>query len=262
MSLKLYFPISDHSRKAEFDALLDDLYAQTDSFCYITHYKTGRFHCTSPSFETITGYTVGEFEEEGVNFFVKRLPQEDTLYILKTQAEHFKKAQVPSFNPSDPMPLAMVANLPTPDGTPVKYIGTGMPLAYLPTREVDIALMIITRVTGKKEIDDRTASLVLEQLVQVKLLFNEIYPVPKGLEHPLPGPLEIVSGKDPHHPLSTKEKQVLQKIAQGASSKEIAAALFISENTVETHRKNLLLKLEAKNVAELIKKASKLYWLE
>jgi DNA-binding CsgD family transcriptional regulator len=257
MSLKLYFPPSDHPQKAEFDALLDTIYAQTDSFSYISHYKSGRFYYTSPSFETITGHTVRAFEEEGVNFFITRLPQEDTLYILKAQAEHFKKALLPGFDPSVPAPLAMEANLPTPNGEKVKYIGTGIPLAYLPTSEIDFALMIVTKAT-----DEQKAARVLEQLTQVKLLYDQLYPAPKNFELPQVEPIEIVSEKDPHHPLSTKEKQVLQKIAQGASSKEIAAALFISENTVETHRKNLLLKLEAKNVAELIKKASKLYWLE
>jgi DNA-binding CsgD family transcriptional regulator len=46
------------------------------------------------------------------------------------------------------------------------------------------------------------------------------------------------------------------------SSKEIALNLDISHNTVETHRKNMFAKLKVNNVAELIKKASKLYWLQ
>jgi DNA-binding CsgD family transcriptional regulator len=48
---------------------------------------------------------------------------------------------------------------------------------------------------------------------------------------------------------------VLKKIAQGYSSKDIAKLLFISENTVETHRRNLFAKLQANNVADLIVKA-------
>lgn len=55
--------------------------------------------------------------------------------------------------------------------------------------------------------------------------------------------------------LSKRELEVLKKIAQGYSSKDIANLLFISENTVETHRRNLFAKLQANNVADLIVKS-------
>lgn len=48
------------------------------------------------------------------------------------------------------------------------------------------------------------------------------------------------------------EKSILEKIAKGFSTKQIAQQLGISEKTVETHRKNLFVKAEVKNVAELI----------
>ena len=55
--------------------------------------------------------------------------------------------------------------------------------------------------------------------------------------------------------LTRREIDVLQEIASGYSTKEIAAHLFISENTVESHRQNLFSKLKAHNMAELIIKA-------
>lgn len=57
--------------------------------------------------------------------------------------------------------------------------------------------------------------------------------------------------------LSDREMEVLECIASGLTTQEIAKKLFISKNTVETHRKNLLYKLEAKNTAELITNAYK-----
>jgi DNA-binding NarL/FixJ family response regulator len=53
--------------------------------------------------------------------------------------------------------------------------------------------------------------------------------------------------------LTEREKDVLKLIAQEYNTQEIAAKLFISTNTVETHRKNLLSKLQAKNIAGLVK---------
>ena len=58
--------------------------------------------------------------------------------------------------------------------------------------------------------------------------------------------------------LSNKETEVLGLIAKGLTTKEIAAKLFVSSRTIETHRANILKKLEVKNSAELIKKATKM----
>ncbi len=57
--------------------------------------------------------------------------------------------------------------------------------------------------------------------------------------------------------LSEREKEVLAAIGKGLTSKEIAQALFLSERTVETHRKNIHAKLEVKNLAGLIRFAIK-----
>jgi DNA-binding NarL/FixJ family response regulator len=58
--------------------------------------------------------------------------------------------------------------------------------------------------------------------------------------------------------LSNKETEVLGLISEGLTTKEIAAKLFVSSRTIETHRANILKKLEVKNTAELIKKAAKI----
>jgi DNA-binding NarL/FixJ family response regulator len=57
--------------------------------------------------------------------------------------------------------------------------------------------------------------------------------------------------------LSDREREVLSCIAGGLTTHEIADQLFISKNTVETHRKNLLYKLKARNTAELVNNAYK-----
>ena len=58
--------------------------------------------------------------------------------------------------------------------------------------------------------------------------------------------------------LTRREKEVLELIAEGMTNNEIASKLFISASTVDTHRKNLLAKLEAKNTASLVRLASQL----
>jgi DNA-binding NarL/FixJ family response regulator len=55
--------------------------------------------------------------------------------------------------------------------------------------------------------------------------------------------------------LTKREKQILQMVAQGKTSNMIAEELFLSPLTVDTHRKNLLQKFQAKNSTELINRA-------
>jgi DNA-binding NarL/FixJ family response regulator len=53
--------------------------------------------------------------------------------------------------------------------------------------------------------------------------------------------------------LTPREREMLKLIAQGMTTKEIAARLFISIPTVETHRANLMTKTVARNVAGLVR---------
>ena len=53
--------------------------------------------------------------------------------------------------------------------------------------------------------------------------------------------------------LTKREADVLRLVADGKTSQQVASELFISKETVETHRKNLLSKTGCKNVAELIR---------
>lgn len=57
--------------------------------------------------------------------------------------------------------------------------------------------------------------------------------------------------------LSPREQEIVQLVRQGLTSQEIAAQLFLSNYTVETHRRNILRKLNMKNTAMLVQWAEK-----
>lgn len=59
-----------------------------------------------------------------------------------------------------------------------------------------------------------------------------------------------------------REREILGLIANELTTKEIAKTLYISTDTVQTHRKNLLCKLEARNTAGLIRRAFENRYLE
>jgi two-component system, NarL family, response regulator NreC len=57
---------------------------------------------------------------------------------------------------------------------------------------------------------------------------------------------------DSHHLLTDREKEVLQLLAEGRSNKEVANLLDLGLSTVETHRANLMQKLNLHNTAEIV----------
>lgn len=57
---------------------------------------------------------------------------------------------------------------------------------------------------------------------------------------------------DRYESLSDREREILQLVAEGHSSKEIADLLAVSPTTVETHRAHILQKLNVHNTAELV----------
>lgn len=57
--------------------------------------------------------------------------------------------------------------------------------------------------------------------------------------------------------LSSREKEILQLIAEGKSSKDIGEMIFVSSKTVDAHRKNIMDKLELRTIPELTKYAIK-----
>ncbi len=82
-------------------------------------------------------------------------------------------------------------------------------------------------------------NVMISPLMATKLL-NEFRDLSSGLERK---PIEDEDSKK----LTPREGEVLQFVAQGSTNKEIADALFISENTVKTHLQNIMEKLHLAN---------------
>ena len=64
--------------------------------------------------------------------------------------------------------------------------------------------------------------------------------------------LERTGGEDSYELLTPREREILQLVAEGKSSKEIANGLNLSVYTVETHRAKLMQKLNLRSVPEVI----------
>lgn len=61
------------------------------------------------------------------------------------------------------------------------------------------------------------------------------------------------AGSEAFQSLTAREREVLQLLAEGGATKEIAAALFVSVKTIETHRQHVMQKLGTNSIADLTK---------
>ncbi len=93
-------------------------------------------------------------------------------------------------------------------------------------------------------------------------LFSAIEKIRRGETYVSPDFLKTLADLGPRREqgsakpiLTTREKEILQLVVEGESSKEIAKSLFISVHTVERHRANVMAKLRVRKIAELVRYA-------
>lgn len=103
----------------------------------------------------------------------------------------------------------------------------------------------------KLMLDNGASGFVLKNASEEELS-DAIHAVLTGKKYICDESAEIIQLN--HQPILTRrEAEILQYIADGYTNAEIAEKLFIGQSTVDTHRRNMLIKLNAKNTACLIK---------
>jgi DNA-binding NarL/FixJ family response regulator len=93
-----------------------------------------------------------------------------------------------------------------------------------------------------------------------KVLTGRIYTSPRVSDLVMEDYVRQLSQPEPQieSPLTPREREVLQLLAEGNSSKAIAEALGVSVNTIDTHRHRIMEKLDLHSVAALTKYALKI----
>jgi len=88
---------------------------------------------------------------------------------------------------------------------------------------------------------------------------NKTFFTAKVAQMVLDGYLDKKPGKDPvgtpHGRLTPRQREIVQLLAEGKSSKEVAVALGLSVKTAETHRANIMRRLDCHSVSELVRYA-------
>jgi len=89
------------------------------------------------------------------------------------------------------------------------------------------------------------------------LLANKTFFTPKVAQKLMDGHLDKVpkASEEEFSPITGRQREVLQLLAEGKSSKEVASILGITLKTAETHRSNLMRRLNCHSVTELVRYA-------
>ena len=135
-----------------------------------------------------------------------------------------------------------------------------------------ISILILTNVINKAEFAGLTKAGVKNMIYKTSdkdEIFNAIESALKGKKYYSDEILDLFlelgenkyAVEDPKH-LTASEIEIVKLIANGLTTKEIAARRNISYHTVNTHRKNIFKKVEVSNASELTMHAIKAGWIE
>lgn len=211
-----------------------------------------RFLYVSPSFSQLTGYSPDTLCRQSARFLVENIYPADlaTITQILLEAHH----RLASATPQELLdhPLQLTYRLKKADGTWLWLEETKWIIGFTDTGIKDLILGFMQDISQQKTEQEQTIQQLLTQQRNSHSLLQEVLNQQKRVEYfSLPDLLDPVT-QEPIS-LTKREREVLQHLAAGGSTRTIADQLFISENTVETHRKHLLQKFGVKNSVELVR---------
>lgn len=201
----------------------------------------------SPKFDDITGYPREKFVNEGLTFWFSVIHPADMQGVVAsiTKAQH----ELMTVNPRPTAPLKLEYRITRPDGR-IVWIREFKQIVSYTDGKKDHVLGCLHDITAEKMEEQSAVQTLLKRDKACHGLLDI------AVSHQLDDtPERGKAGASITGRVSSREKEVLQLVARGFSSKQIAAELAISENTVETHRRHLLKKFKVNNSTALVKEA-------
>ncbi|MGV8135632.1 MAG: LuxR C-terminal-related transcriptional regulator [Mangrovibacterium sp.] len=190
----------------------------------------------SSTFETLLGWDLEEAGKPGHTYIDSRLHPDDLEHLNRSSSFFFNLIlKIKKDDPKNIEQYKFIMDYRTKgkDGQYVRVIEQHKILELDQENNLWLSLGIMDLSP-----DQDLQTLCRYRMVNVKT--GEVYHFPK---------------EDPESVLSLREQEVLQLLAKGLISKQIADQLFISVNTVNTHRQNIIGKLNVSNTAGAIQHA-------
>lgn len=212
-----------------------------DFYYYVFDLATVRFEFVSPTMTNVLGYTQEEFT---VQFFMDLIHPDDLPYFIRFEskvAEFFTKL------------------------TPEQFFKYKVRYDYRVKKSNGEYIRILQQVVTLVSTEDGGVNKTLGIHTDINHIKPEGTPMLSfiGLEGE-PSYINVAVEKSltpTKEIITTREKEIVRFLMQGFNSSEIAEKLFISQNTVKNHRRNILTKTQTASTAELVSKAIKAGWV-
>ena len=121
-----------------------------------------------------------------------------------------------------------------------------------------LALLLLFQFSKYALISSNLKIEMIIAAIAIIFFFIGVYMNKKSLHNPKQSSVDIDHKKIEALEISSREYEVLLKVSEGLSNKEIADTLFLSESTIKTHVSNLLVKLDAKRRTQAVQIAKSL----
>ena len=236
------------------EGFFENIFLRDDCYCFLLNCSGDKayFHVGTPC-EEITGFYPTDFAKGGIEFWLSRVHPSDISYVTEAIIEGFSQLAGIRGSSGSPVMIRMRYRFLTAGGDWLNTLDTRYLFSLKEDGLVDKLLCKMElldhpadEINTLKKITDKHPDRNLTLTAAIRLKSHENKSANPQADHPA---------------LTTREKQILALIGEGLSTKMIADQCYISVHTVETHRKHLLEKLDVRNSMELIKKASKYFWI-
>ena len=230
----------DVKRHIEQQAILDELLPESDTFFYVIEFPAQKYHFMGKQQVNITGYSNEEFIEKGVDLFFQRVHPED-LELLSQQVYPAWLELLANTLPENRKKIQFQYNyrFKCKNNHYVNLLERGYALELDPTGIPALTLGNVIALGNNEIIPVRATAKILNESGLIETIFSQLYQ----------------TTSDDISELTRRELDILRNLATGKTSKQIGDRLFISPHTVDTHRRNLLKKMNCRSVVELTRVA-------
>lgn len=242
---------------------LDALEQIPDAFCGVANLSTHKIRYISSCVESVLGYPDRDFLKYGTRRIYEITPDAWLERVLSQTAFYVAQIQKPGFTPAASDVFEIEAAFLHKTGKLIHVLQWGVFIRYTPKGEFAEMLAINYVVDQKNEQLIQVAeSQILGLLTVIKQHMVSLFPENFRKTRTTESVIRNYHPLEPYKAVTERENMVLKLLSDGLSTKAIAVQLGVSPHTVETYRKKLLVKFNAKNSAELIKHATRFFWLE
>lgn len=247
-------PTAKGALKKEHSSILRVIDQRPGEACFITDIFTGKVLFISRSIHSFTGWEPDDYQHGGFSFGMSLIHPDDVAEVMRVyETEVEKRNREPFLHDHQAWPTQFRYR--RADGKYIRLSSETMLLERNESLQVHLLMTILRphepAKTSLRPWPDPEAA------ESIKIIDGKPYIDIEFLHRLRSQPVR--SSEAANQPdLTDRELQILRLLAEGLSTEKISKNLNISTHTVSTHRKQLLRKLEARNGAELIRKAQKL----